>query len=132
MYVLPLILESILALLTESRCAREKTVPLLLSYLICRLWARYLPNVSMFGVSLNPGPFTIKEHVLITIMASVGGGSAYAVSAIKAVGLRQLISLSASRPMLLPSKGPSTISTLALPVGFWSSTRFSCIDLLLR
>lgn len=28
-----------------------------------RLWARFLPNVKIFGVSLNPGPFTVKEHV---------------------------------------------------------------------
>lgn len=27
---------------------------------------------------LNPGQFSIKEHVLATIMASVGSGSAYA------------------------------------------------------
>jgi hypothetical protein len=31
---------------------------------------------------LNPGPFTVKEHVLITIMASVGSGSAYATDII--------------------------------------------------
>jgi hypothetical protein len=55
-------------------------VPLLLTYPICKAWARYLPNISLFGFSLNPGPFTIKEHVIITIMASVGGSSAYAVS----------------------------------------------------
>lgn len=38
-----------------------------------------MPQVKIFGVSINPGPFTVKEHVLITIMASVGSGSAYAV-----------------------------------------------------
>lgn len=38
-----------------------------------------MPNVKVFGVALNPGPFNVKEHVLITIMASVGAGSAYAV-----------------------------------------------------
>ena len=38
-----------------------------------------MPNVKFFGVSLNPGPFTLKEHVLITIMANVGFQSAYAV-----------------------------------------------------
>ncbi|KAF7324342.1 OPT oligopeptide transporter [Mycena venus] len=43
-----------------------------------RAWARLLPNVSILGVQLNPGPFTIKEHVIITIMAGVGAGSAYA------------------------------------------------------
>ncbi|EJF60906.1 OPT oligopeptide transporter [Dichomitus squalens LYAD-421 SS1] len=50
----------------------------LLSYPIGRLWARTVPNVKIFGVSLNPGPFTVKEHVLITIMANVGYQSAYA------------------------------------------------------
>jgi hypothetical protein len=43
-----------------------------------RLWARAVPNIKLFGVPLNPGLFTIKEHVLATIMASVGSGSAYA------------------------------------------------------
>lgn len=45
-----------------------------------RLWAAVMPNVTIFGARLNPGPFTIKEHVLITIMATVGWTSAYAVS----------------------------------------------------
>lgn len=44
-----------------------------------RLWARFVPQIKIFGLSLNPGPFTIKEHVIITIMANVGSGSAYAV-----------------------------------------------------
>lgn len=43
-----------------------------------RLWARIMPHVQIFGVSLNPGPFTVKEHVLVTIMATVGAQSAYA------------------------------------------------------
>ena len=37
-----------------------------------------MPNVKIFGAPLNPGLFSIKEHVLATIMASVGAGSAYA------------------------------------------------------
>lgn len=44
-----------------------------------RLWAAFVPRVKIFGVSINPGPFTIKEHVLATIMSTVGGPSAYAV-----------------------------------------------------
>ena len=51
----------------------------LLSFPLGRLWARVVPNVKIFGVSINPGPFTVKEHVLITIMATVGYSSAYAV-----------------------------------------------------
>ncbi|KAJ7232442.1 OPT oligopeptide transporter protein-domain-containing protein [Mycena haematopus] len=50
----------------------------LLSFPCGRAAAAYVPNWRIFGVSLNPGPFTVKEHVLITIMASVGAGSAYA------------------------------------------------------
>ena len=67
----------------------------LLSFPMGRAWARFLPNVKIFGLELNPGPFTVKEcvpsrslsccadssyrHVLVQIMASVGAGSAYAV-----------------------------------------------------
>ncbi|KAF7977555.1 hypothetical protein HWV62_3348 [Athelia sp. TMB] len=45
---------------------------------IGRAWARVMPSVKIFGHSLNDGPFTIKEHVLVTIMAGVGATSAYA------------------------------------------------------
>ena len=45
-----------------------------------KLWARYVPKVSIFGMSLNPGPFTIKEHVVVIIMTNIGSGRAYAVS----------------------------------------------------
>ncbi|KAJ7115248.1 small oligopeptide transporter [Mycena epipterygia] len=50
----------------------------LLSFPVGRAAAAYIPNWTILGVRLNPGPFTVKEHVLITIMASVGAGSAYA------------------------------------------------------
>ncbi|KAI0785549.1 OPT oligopeptide transporter [Abortiporus biennis] len=50
----------------------------LLSFPIGQLWARYMPRVSLFGLPINPGPFTMKEHVLITVMANVGSTSAYA------------------------------------------------------
>ncbi|KAI0689536.1 OPT oligopeptide transporter protein-domain-containing protein [Cytidiella melzeri] len=53
---------------------------ILISFPLMRAWARIVPQVKIFGVSLNPGPFSIKEHVIITIMANVGSGSAYAVS----------------------------------------------------
>ncbi|PPQ82231.1 hypothetical protein CVT24_012737 [Panaeolus cyanescens] len=49
----------------------------LLIFPLGRLWARVVPNVSIFGAALNPAPFSIKEHVLSTIMASVGAGTAY-------------------------------------------------------
>lgn len=52
----------------------------LLSYPVGRAFATFLPDIKIFGMGLNPGPFSIKEHVLITIMAQVGYGSVYAVS----------------------------------------------------
>lgn len=39
----------------------------LLSYPMGRAAAAWLPNVTVFGIKLNPGPFTVKEHVLITV-----------------------------------------------------------------
>ncbi|KIO25491.1 hypothetical protein M407DRAFT_210540 [Tulasnella calospora MUT 4182] len=53
----------------------------LLSFPIGRAFA-LLPDVRILGFRLNPGPFSIKEHVLITIMASVGAGSAYATDVV--------------------------------------------------
>ncbi|EGN96301.1 hypothetical protein SERLA73DRAFT_112539 [Serpula lacrymans var. lacrymans S7.3] len=50
----------------------------LLSFPLGRLWALLMPRKKIFGVELNPGPFTIKEHVIITIMGTVGVNSAYA------------------------------------------------------
>jgi hypothetical protein len=35
----------------------------LLSFPMGKAWAKLVPNVKVFGVSLNPGPFSIKEHV---------------------------------------------------------------------
>ncbi|KAI0032412.1 small oligopeptide transporter [Vararia minispora EC-137] len=57
-------------------------VPLLLSFPIMRFWARFVPHVKIFGASLNPGPFTIKEHVIMNVMATVGYQSAYATDII--------------------------------------------------
>ncbi|KDO78544.1 hypothetical protein CISIN_1g004659mg [Citrus sinensis] len=57
---------------------------------IGKFMARILPNkefqVLGWRFSLNPGPFNIKEHVIITIFAncgvSFGGGDAYSIGAI--------------------------------------------------
>jgi hypothetical protein len=52
----------------------------LVAYPIGNLWATYMPKrtFTTFGRewTLNPGPFTIKEHTLITIMANVSFGVA--------------------------------------------------------
>ncbi|GJJ70025.1 hypothetical protein EMPS_02374 [Entomortierella parvispora] len=58
----------------------------LLSFPVGTFMARVLPTreFSMFGwkFTMNPGPFNVKEHVLITIIANCGAGTAYAVDII--------------------------------------------------
>jgi hypothetical protein len=51
-------------------------------------WARFVPDreFTTFGVrwTLNPGPFNIKEHAIIVVMASVSFSVAYATDIILA------------------------------------------------
>ncbi|UJR10190.1 hypothetical protein I4U23_014405 [Adineta vaga] len=55
----------------------------LLSHLAGKCLEKILPkkNFKIFRwtFSLNPGPFTVKEHCIITTMASTGCGTAYAI-----------------------------------------------------
>ena len=57
--------------------AIPSTVATLLSYPMGIMMARTLPTRSYqwgpYSFSLNPGAFSIKEHVLISIIASAGG-----------------------------------------------------------
>ncbi|KAD4386156.1 hypothetical protein E3N88_26325 [Mikania micrantha] len=54
-----------------------------------RLMAAVLPTTKFGRFSLNPGPFNMKEHVLITIFANAGAafgnGSAYAVGIVNII-----------------------------------------------
>ncbi|KZT36342.1 small oligopeptide transporter [Sistotremastrum suecicum HHB10207 ss-3] len=54
----------------------------LLSFPVGRAFATFLPRKKIGNWHINPGPFTVKEHVLVTIMASVGAASAYATDII--------------------------------------------------
>lgn len=64
----------------SKRFGYLQIVAQLIAFPVGRAWAHLMPRKRLFGIALNPGPFTIKEHVLVTIMASVGYQSAYAVS----------------------------------------------------
>ncbi|KAG9323610.1 hypothetical protein KVV02_006899 [Mortierella alpina] len=70
----------------ESPMVVGALVVQLISYPAGQFMARVLPSMKYrlfgFSFSLNPGPFNVKEHVLITIMASCGAGTAYAVDII--------------------------------------------------
>ncbi|KAF1992560.1 OPT family small oligopeptide transporter [Aulographum hederae CBS 113979] len=60
----------------------------LLSFFIGKIWAKTLPNrqFTTFGIkwNLNPGPFNVKEHSIIVVMAGVSFGTAYATDIILA------------------------------------------------
>ncbi|OTB01894.1 hypothetical protein M426DRAFT_323119 [Hypoxylon sp. CI-4A] len=64
-------------------------VVVLLAYPIGCLWAKTMPTkvFNTFGLqwSLNPGPFTIKEHVVVTIMSNVSISYAYSTDALLAL-----------------------------------------------
>jgi hypothetical protein len=111
-----------------NRILRDKYIPMLLSLPICKAWARYLPNICFFGIPLNPGPFTIKEHVIIAIMAGVGDAPAYAVSVAPTWQIMSGLFRSARvltisfRPMLSPFRKSFTISTPHLPVSYRASS----------
>ncbi|KAI9826487.1 MAG: hypothetical protein M1819_007336 [Sarea resinae] len=66
-------------------------VGLLVAFPFGLLWAKFMPKrtFNTFGYrwSLNPGPFNLKEHALITIMAnaSYGQGAAYSFDTLTAL-----------------------------------------------
>jgi len=64
-------------------------VVLLLSYPVGCLWAAVMPTrvFNTFGLkwTLNTGPFTIKEHAVITLMANVSISYAYSTDALLAL-----------------------------------------------
>ncbi|KAE9989912.1 GPI transamidase component [Venturia inaequalis] len=60
----------------------------LIAFFVGKLWARWLPNreFNTFGLkwNINPGPFNVKEHAVIVVMAGVSFGTAYATDIILA------------------------------------------------
>ncbi|KAI1353042.1 OPT oligopeptide transporter protein-domain-containing protein [Xylaria sp. FL0043] len=60
----------------------------IVAWVMGRVWERVVPEkqVTLFGVTcdLNPGPFNIKEHSIIVVMASVSFSVAYATDIILA------------------------------------------------
>jgi hypothetical protein len=64
-------------------------VVILLVYPIATLWAKFVPMrvFNTFGVrwTFNTGPFNIKEHTVIAIMANVSISYAYATDALLAI-----------------------------------------------
>lgn len=62
--------------------AISSLVAQIIAWPIGKGWAKVMPSrqFTTFGIkwSLNPGPFNVKEHTIIVVMANVSFGSAYA------------------------------------------------------
>ncbi|KAF2106447.1 OPT oligopeptide transporter protein-domain-containing protein [Lophiotrema nucula] len=60
----------------------------LIAYVLGNAWAKLLPKKQheTFGIkwNINPGPFNVKEHAIIVVMANVSFGTAYATDIILA------------------------------------------------
>ncbi|KAI8810324.1 OPT oligopeptide transporter protein-domain-containing protein [Cladochytrium replicatum] len=69
----------------------DPTLAVLLTYPLGLILAKILPtsriNIGKFSFTLNPGPFSIKEHVLISVMASAGSASPYALCNVVSQGM---------------------------------------------
>ncbi|KAJ0348495.1 hypothetical protein COL154_006460 [Colletotrichum chrysophilum] len=80
-WVIGLLFSALLAFVNQLFSVRYPSITILanvaqlLAYPLGKLWEKALPDVgfTVFGsrISLNPGPFNRKEHMLITIMANV-------------------------------------------------------------
>ncbi|VUC37067.1 unnamed protein product [Clonostachys rosea] len=64
-------------------------VVILITYPIGVLWAKIMPmhKFKTFGLewSLNPGPFSVKEHAVITLMAKITADYPYSTNALEAL-----------------------------------------------
>ncbi|CAF1503131.1 unnamed protein product, partial [Rotaria sordida] len=54
---------------------------ILLGYMLGEFMSNFLPE-KLFNMTINPGSFSVKEHALITIMATSGITTSYAIQVI--------------------------------------------------
>jgi OPT family small oligopeptide transporter len=76
------VIGSINVLLYEhyTQVSITSSVVQLIAYPLGTGWAKFMPDVKIFGAPLNPGPFNKKEHTLITMMAAAGTVISYSIS----------------------------------------------------
>ncbi|KAK8848374.1 opt oligopeptide transporter [Apiospora arundinis] len=87
-WVIGLFFAAILGFINQFFSVRQPAIQLmanvaqLLSFPIGKAWERFMPHATVFGLPLNPGHFSKKEHMLITIMANVGYQAPYTANII--------------------------------------------------
>ncbi|KAK4074633.1 hypothetical protein Purlil1_12928 [Purpureocillium lilacinum] len=74
---------NILLTLRETPISITSTVVQLVAYPLGVGWAKFMPaaTFNIFGrtVALNPGPFNVKEHTIITMMTAAGSAVSYSI-----------------------------------------------------
>ncbi|KAJ3270066.1 hypothetical protein HDV01_000560 [Terramyces sp. JEL0728] len=79
LFSIPLAFINTVASLRDNSYTVPSTIANILAYPIGIFMAAVLPNVNIAGVSLNPGPFSVKEHVLINIIVSSASSPPYGI-----------------------------------------------------
>ncbi|KAJ3318241.1 hypothetical protein HDV06_000734 [Boothiomyces sp. JEL0866] len=79
LFAIPLTFINTMASFRNNPYSIPSTIANILAYPIGIFFAAVLPDVSLFGVSLNPGPFSVKEHVLINIIVSASSSPPYGI-----------------------------------------------------
>ncbi|KAG6012573.1 hypothetical protein E4U54_007449 [Claviceps lovelessii] len=74
---------NVLLSLRRTPISISSTVVQLIAYPIGCGWAKFMPkhtfNVFGHSLELNPGPFNVKEHTIITMMTAAGSSLSYAI-----------------------------------------------------
>ncbi|KAJ3270180.1 hypothetical protein HDV01_000459 [Terramyces sp. JEL0728] len=78
-FSIPLTFINTVASFRNNAFGIPSTIANILAYPIGIFFAATLPNVSLFGMQLNPGPFSVKEHVLINTIVSASAASPYGI-----------------------------------------------------
>ncbi|KAF8141025.1 small oligopeptide transporter [Mycena galopus ATCC 62051] len=104
----------------------------LLTFPVGYAWAAHIPRWRIMGVNLNPGPFTVKEHVLIT--ASVGSAPAYATVAVQRVYYGQVYNFGCELFVVMSTQligfsvgGIARRFLVAPPSMIWPANLVSCV-----
>ncbi|GAA0145994.1 hypothetical protein LIER_06049 [Lithospermum erythrorhizon] len=71
--------------LTITAISAQIAVVPLGQFMAAKLSTRVFFQGTRWAFTMNPGPFNVKEHVLITIFANSGAGSVYAIHVVTAV-----------------------------------------------
>ncbi|KAJ3813473.1 small oligopeptide transporter [Lentinula aff. lateritia] len=103
-------------------------VALLVIFPCGQAWARVCPSISVLKMPLNPGPFSIKEHVLSSIMASVAAQSAYStdIIAVQRVFYVQWMLTVSTQLIGLSLGGVMHRFLVAPPSMIWPNTLVQC------